>query len=153
MKNLERISNDWVPTKCFGSSMFKRLGIINTMTHFKVDCFDPLCLKVLVCVQMTLSRNIAILTQHGVNVKRNWLLSIFAIALGMLSTSSMAQCTSSGGTISTALTSTCTLNSGTLTITETGSISTTAYAYAGVSGEARSGQTLYGGSIGLRMAF
>ena len=28
-----------------------------------------------------------------------------------------------------------------------------AYAYAGVSGEARSGQTLYGGSVGLRMAF
>ena len=27
------------------------------------------------------------------------------------------------------------------------------YAYAGVSGEARSGQTLYGGSVGLRMAF
>jgi uncharacterized protein with beta-barrel porin domain len=28
-----------------------------------------------------------------------------------------------------------------------------AYAYAGVSGEARTGQTLYGGNIGLRMAF
>jgi autotransporter-associated beta strand protein len=28
-----------------------------------------------------------------------------------------------------------------------------AYAYAGVSGEARSGQTLYGGSVGLRMTF
>jgi autotransporter-associated beta strand protein len=28
-----------------------------------------------------------------------------------------------------------------------------AYAYAGVSGEARTGQTLYGGSVGLRMAF
>jgi autotransporter-associated beta strand protein len=28
-----------------------------------------------------------------------------------------------------------------------------AYAYAGVSGEARTGQTLYGGTIGLRMAF
>jgi len=28
-----------------------------------------------------------------------------------------------------------------------------AYAYAGVSGEARSGQTLYGGSVGLRVAF
>jgi autotransporter-associated beta strand protein len=28
-----------------------------------------------------------------------------------------------------------------------------AYAYAGVSGEARSGQTLYGGSVGLRLAF
>jgi hypothetical protein len=28
-----------------------------------------------------------------------------------------------------------------------------AYAYAGVSGEARSGQTLYGGSVGLRTAF
>jgi len=28
-----------------------------------------------------------------------------------------------------------------------------AYAYAGVSGEARSGQTLYGGSVGLRIAF
>jgi hypothetical protein len=28
-----------------------------------------------------------------------------------------------------------------------------AYIYAGISGEARSGQTLYGGSIGLRMAF
>ena len=32
-------------------------------------------------------------------------------------------------------------------------ISDNAYAYAGVSGEARSGQTLYGGSIGLRMAY
>jgi autotransporter-associated beta strand protein len=32
-------------------------------------------------------------------------------------------------------------------------ISDNAYAYAGVSGEARSGQTLYGGSVGLRMAF
>ncbi|CAN1503064.1 Autotransporter beta-domain containing protein [Burkholderiaceae bacterium] len=32
-------------------------------------------------------------------------------------------------------------------------IADNAYAYAGVSGEARSGQTLYGGSIGLRMAF
>jgi len=28
-----------------------------------------------------------------------------------------------------------------------------AYAYSGVSGEARTGQTLYGGTIGLRMAF
>jgi hypothetical protein len=28
-----------------------------------------------------------------------------------------------------------------------------AYAYAGVAGEARTGQTLYGGSVGLRMAF
>ena len=28
-----------------------------------------------------------------------------------------------------------------------------AYAYAGISGEARAGQTLYGGSVGLRMAF
>ena len=32
-------------------------------------------------------------------------------------------------------------------------ISDNAYAYAGVTGEARSGQTLYGGSVGLRMAF
>jgi outer membrane autotransporter protein len=32
-------------------------------------------------------------------------------------------------------------------------ISDSAYAYAGVSGEARSGQTLYGGSVGLRIAF
>jgi uncharacterized protein with beta-barrel porin domain len=32
-------------------------------------------------------------------------------------------------------------------------ISDNAYAYAGVSGEARTGQTLYGGSVGLRMAF
>ncbi len=32
-------------------------------------------------------------------------------------------------------------------------IADNAYAYAGVSGEARSGQTLYGGSIGLRMAY
>jgi uncharacterized protein with beta-barrel porin domain len=32
-------------------------------------------------------------------------------------------------------------------------IADTAYAYAGVSGEARSGQTLYGGSVGLRVAF
>ena len=32
-------------------------------------------------------------------------------------------------------------------------IADNAYAYAGVSGEARSGQTLYGGSIGLRLAF
>ena len=32
-------------------------------------------------------------------------------------------------------------------------ISDNAYAYAGVSGEARSGQTLYGGSVGLRIAF
>jgi len=32
-------------------------------------------------------------------------------------------------------------------------IADNAYAYAGVSGEARSGQTLYGGSVGLRMAF
>jgi outer membrane autotransporter protein len=32
-------------------------------------------------------------------------------------------------------------------------ISDNAYAYAGVSGEARSGQTLYGGSVGLRMTF
>ena len=32
-------------------------------------------------------------------------------------------------------------------------IANNAYAYAGVSGEARSGQTLYGGSVGLRMAF
>jgi hypothetical protein len=28
-----------------------------------------------------------------------------------------------------------------------------AYAYAGVSGEARTGQTLYGGSVGVRLAF
>jgi outer membrane autotransporter protein len=32
-------------------------------------------------------------------------------------------------------------------------IADSAYAYAGVSGEARTGQTLYGGSIGLRLAF
>ena len=32
-------------------------------------------------------------------------------------------------------------------------ITDNAYAYAGVSGEARSGQTLYGGSVGLRVAF
>jgi autotransporter-associated beta strand protein len=32
-------------------------------------------------------------------------------------------------------------------------VSNNAYAYAGVSGEARTGQTLYGGSVGLRMAF
>jgi hypothetical protein len=32
-------------------------------------------------------------------------------------------------------------------------ISDNAYAYAGVSGEARSGQTLYGGSVGVRLAF
>jgi outer membrane autotransporter protein len=32
-------------------------------------------------------------------------------------------------------------------------IADNAYAYAGVSGEARSGQTLYGGSVGLRIAF
>ena len=32
-------------------------------------------------------------------------------------------------------------------------IADNAYAYAGVSGEARSGQTLYGGSMGLRMAY
>lgn len=32
-------------------------------------------------------------------------------------------------------------------------ISDNAYAYAGVSGEARVGQTLYGGSVGLRMTF
>jgi hypothetical protein len=32
-------------------------------------------------------------------------------------------------------------------------IADNAYAFAGVSGEARSGQTLYGGSVGLRMAF
>ena len=32
-------------------------------------------------------------------------------------------------------------------------ITDNAYAYAGVSGEARTGQTLYGGSVGLRMAF
>ena len=32
-------------------------------------------------------------------------------------------------------------------------ISDNAYAYAGVSGEARTGQTLYGGSVGFRMAF
>ena len=35
----------------------------------------------------------------------------------------------------------------------TAKVSDTAYAYAGVSGEARTGQTLYGGSVGLRMAF
>ena len=66
------------------------------------------------------------ITQYGLYLKRNWLLSIFAIALGMLHTSSMAQqCNSSGGTISTAVTTQCALTSGTLTITETGSISTT----------------------------
>jgi autotransporter-associated beta strand protein len=32
-------------------------------------------------------------------------------------------------------------------------IADNAYAYAGVSGEARSGQTLYGGSVGLRVAY
>jgi len=32
-------------------------------------------------------------------------------------------------------------------------ITDNAYAYAGVSAEARTGQTLYGGSVGLRMAF
>jgi hypothetical protein len=32
-------------------------------------------------------------------------------------------------------------------------ISDNAYAYVGVSGEARTGQSLYGGSVGLRMAF
>ena len=32
-------------------------------------------------------------------------------------------------------------------------IAENAYAYAGVSGEARTGQTLYGGSVGLRLAF
>ncbi len=32
-------------------------------------------------------------------------------------------------------------------------ITDNAYAYAGVSGEARSGQTLYGGSVGLRLAY
>ena len=32
-------------------------------------------------------------------------------------------------------------------------IADNAYAYAGVSGEARTEQTLYGGSMGLRMAF
>jgi hypothetical protein len=32
-------------------------------------------------------------------------------------------------------------------------IADNAYAYAGVSGEARSAQTLYGGSVGLRVAF
>ncbi len=32
-------------------------------------------------------------------------------------------------------------------------IADNAYAYAGVSGEARTGQTLYGGSVGLRLAF
>jgi hypothetical protein len=32
-------------------------------------------------------------------------------------------------------------------------IADNAYAYAGVSGEARTGQTLYGGSVGLRMTF
>ena len=32
-------------------------------------------------------------------------------------------------------------------------IADNSYVYAGVSGEARSGQTLYGGSVGLRMAF
>lgn len=32
-------------------------------------------------------------------------------------------------------------------------IADNAYAYAGVSGEARSGQTLYGGSVGVRLAF
>jgi hypothetical protein len=32
-------------------------------------------------------------------------------------------------------------------------VADSAYAYAGVSAEARTGQTLYGGSVGLRMAF
>jgi hypothetical protein len=32
-------------------------------------------------------------------------------------------------------------------------IADNAYAYAGVSGEARSGQTLCGGSVGLRITF
>ena len=32
-------------------------------------------------------------------------------------------------------------------------INDNAYAYAGVSGEVRSGQTLYGGNVGLRVAF
>jgi hypothetical protein len=32
-------------------------------------------------------------------------------------------------------------------------ISDNAYAYAGISGEARTGQTLYRGSVGLRLAF
>ena len=32
-------------------------------------------------------------------------------------------------------------------------IADNAYAYAGVSGEARTGQTQYGGSVGLRLAF
>jgi hypothetical protein len=32
-------------------------------------------------------------------------------------------------------------------------IADSAYAYAGVSAEARTGQSLYGGSVGLRMAF
>jgi len=35
----------------------------------------------------------------------------------------------------------------------TAKIADKAYAYAGVSGEARAGQTLYGGSVGLRLAF
>ncbi len=32
-------------------------------------------------------------------------------------------------------------------------VADSAYAYAGVSAEARTGQTLYGGSVGLRVAF
>jgi hypothetical protein len=32
-------------------------------------------------------------------------------------------------------------------------VADSAYAYAGVSAEARTGQTLYGGSVGLRIAF
>ena len=35
----------------------------------------------------------------------------------------------------------------------TAKIADNAFAYAGVSAEARSGQTLYGGSVGLRVAF
>jgi hypothetical protein len=35
----------------------------------------------------------------------------------------------------------------------TAKIADNAFAYAGVSAEARSGQTLYGGSVGLRIAF
>ncbi|MFZ4708399.1 MAG: hypothetical protein ACOYMH_00970 [Zwartia sp.] len=34
-----------------------------------------------------------------------------------------------------------------------GTVKITENAYAGVSGEARSGQTLFGGSAGLRLAF
>ena len=90
---------------------------------------------------MTLSLNIETLAQYGLNVKRNWLLSIFAIALGMLHTSSMAQCTSSGGTISTAVNSTCTLTSGTLTITGTGSITTPSSSSTGAGGILSSGTT------------